>query len=64
MTADAAKWLKAKRIDDVECMVPDLTGIARGKILPRERFLASLKSASAAVALRVSCNSGKLSSTT
>ena len=46
MTTDAAKWLKANRIDDVECMVPDLTGIARGKILPRERFLASLKSAS------------------
>ena len=46
MTTDAAKWLKNHRIDDVECMVPDLTGIARGKILPRERFLASLKSAS------------------
>lgn len=42
MTADAAKWLKTHRIDDVECMVPDLTGMARGKILPRERFLASL----------------------
>lgn len=43
MTIDAAKWLKNHRIDDVECMVPDLTGIARGKILPRERFLVSLK---------------------
>ena len=43
MTSDAAKWLKTHKIDEVECMVPDLTGMARGKILPRDRFLASLK---------------------
>jgi glutamine synthetase len=26
------------RVTEVECLVPDLTGVARGKILPRERF--------------------------
>jgi glutamine synthetase len=43
MSIDAAKWLRTHKIDEVECMVPDLTGIARGKILPRDRFLKSLQ---------------------
>ncbi|MGF1476065.1 MAG: glutamine synthetase family protein [Geminicoccaceae bacterium] len=37
--SDIAAWIKAQRITEVECLVPDLTGIARGKILPDERFL-------------------------
>ena len=32
------QWLRDQRIDEVECLVPDLTGLARGKILPTERF--------------------------
>ena len=37
---DAAKeFLERNRIDEVECLVPDLAGIARGKILPAEKFL-------------------------
>ena len=32
-------FLKEHRIDEVECLVPDLAGIARGKILPSQRFL-------------------------
>lgn len=31
-------WLNDKRVTEVECLVPDLTGVARGKILPREKF--------------------------
>jgi glutamine synthetase len=31
-------WLNEKRVTEVECLVPDLTGVARGKILPREKF--------------------------
>jgi glutamine synthetase len=31
-------WLNARRVTEVECLVPDLTGVARGKILPREKF--------------------------
>ena len=27
-------WLNEKRVTEVECLVPDLTGVARGKILP------------------------------
>ena len=26
-------WLKERRITEVECLVPDLTGNARGKII-------------------------------
>lgn len=32
------RWLNEKRVTEVECLVPDLTGVARGKILPREKF--------------------------
>jgi len=36
--ADLEDWFNARRITEVECLVPDLTGVARGKILPREKF--------------------------
>ena len=32
------QWLNEHRVTEVECLVPDLTGVARGKILPREKF--------------------------
>ena len=32
------RWFDAHRVTEVECLVPDLTGVARGKILPREKF--------------------------
>jgi glutamine synthetase len=35
---DMDKWLSDHNITEVECLVPDLTGVARGKILPREKF--------------------------
>ncbi|HEX5785779.1 MAG TPA: glutamine synthetase family protein [Burkholderiaceae bacterium] len=35
---DLEQWLNARRVTEVECLVPDLTGVARGKILPREKF--------------------------
>ncbi|MBB5189699.1 glutamine synthetase [Silvimonas terrae] len=31
-------FLKEHRITEVECVVPDMTGIARGKIIPRSKF--------------------------
>ena len=37
------EWLKSRRITEVECLVPDMTGVARGKILPHDRFVKSLK---------------------
>ncbi|WP_298012476.1 glutamine synthetase family protein [uncultured Aquabacterium sp.] len=32
------QWFIDQRVTEVECLVPDLTGVARGKILPRDRF--------------------------
>ena len=32
------QWLNERRVTEVECLVPDLTGVARGKILPRGKF--------------------------
>ncbi|SLN31938.1 Gamma-glutamylputrescine synthetase PuuA [Aquimixticola soesokkakensis] len=35
---DARLWLEGKRLDEVECIVPDLSGIARGKAMPASKF--------------------------
>ncbi|HLL10112.1 MAG TPA: glutamine synthetase family protein [Rubrivivax sp.] len=36
--SELEQWLNHRRVTEIECLVPDLTGVARGKILPRERF--------------------------
>ncbi len=36
------KFIEDHRITEVECLVPDMNGIARGKILPDEKFIAGL----------------------
>lgn len=38
--SDMEQWLTEKHVTEIECLVPDLTGVARGKILPREKFSA------------------------
>ncbi|MCE2969941.1 MAG: glutamine synthetase family protein [Burkholderiales bacterium] len=35
---DLDTWLDQRRVTEIECLVPDLAGVARGKILPREKF--------------------------
>ncbi len=35
---DLERWMNERRITEIECLVPDLTGVARGKILPRSKF--------------------------
>ncbi|XWN34569.1 MAG: glutamine synthetase family protein [Devosia sp.] len=37
----ACAWLKARGIQDVECLVPDQAGVARGKLMPTEKFARS-----------------------
>jgi glutamine synthetase len=36
--SDLEHWLNEHRVTEIECLVPDLTGVARGKILPRQKF--------------------------
>ncbi|MBH0236835.1 glutamine synthetase family protein [Methylobrevis albus] len=37
--AGRVQWLRDNRIDEVECIVPDMNGMMRGKIVPREDFI-------------------------
>lgn len=39
----AVAWLRDHRIDEIECIVPDMNGIMRGKIVPREDFIGLLE---------------------
>ncbi|MGE0847664.1 MAG: glutamine synthetase family protein [Flavobacteriaceae bacterium] len=41
---DITRWMREHRIDEVECIVSDMNGMMRGKIVPREDFIGSLKS--------------------
>src|ERR1043166_6652110 len=36
--SELENWRNERRVTEIECLVPDLTGVARGKILPREKF--------------------------
>ncbi len=37
--AQAAEWLSVRGIEDIECITPDLAGVARGKMMPTSKFL-------------------------
>jgi glutamine synthetase len=34
-----SEWVQTRKVEEVECLVPDLSAIARGKILPSTKFL-------------------------
>jgi len=36
--AEAKAWANATRVTEIECLVPDLAGVARGKIMPAAKF--------------------------
>ena len=38
--AEAQAWIAARDIEDIECIVPDQAGVARGKMMPVQKFLA------------------------
>ena len=41
---EISDWLKERRVGEVECLVPDMGGIARGKIIPTAKFLSAVRS--------------------
>ena len=43
MTRKFEDWLIKRDIDEVECLVPDMSGTARGKILPASKFVKGAK---------------------
>ena len=36
--AEAKTWAAQRRVTEIECVVPDLAGVARGKIMPASKF--------------------------
>ena len=36
--AEATEWLRARGIEDIECITPDLAGVPRGKMMPTSKF--------------------------
>src|SRR4051794_24167939 len=40
---DFQTWLRDHHVTEIECIVADINGIARGKILPGEKFLRSIE---------------------
>ncbi|MEO7026722.1 MAG: glutamine synthetase family protein [Caulobacteraceae bacterium] len=36
--AEARAWANARHVSEIECLVPDLAGVARGKIMPASKF--------------------------
>jgi len=44
MGFDMKAWLADQNITEVECLVSDISGIARGKILPVTKFISAQQS--------------------
>jgi glutamine synthetase len=42
MSVNLANWIAEHNIDEVECIVPDINGVQRGKVLPAQKFLSSV----------------------
>lgn len=38
---EAQAWLKERGIEEIECVIPDQAGVARGKIMPVSKFFSS-----------------------
>lgn len=38
---EAAHWLAERGIEDIECITPDMAGVARGKMMPSSKFLST-----------------------
>ncbi len=36
---EARTWLQARNIGDIECVVPDIAGVPRGKMMPTKKVL-------------------------
>jgi glutamine synthetase len=46
MSDDFQRWISENGISEVECLVPDLNGVVRGKVWPANKFLSSIANGS------------------
>lgn len=44
--AELESWIAERGIGEIECLVPDMNGIARGKVLPAPKFLKTVRDGS------------------
>jgi len=38
-TSELYDWLRAHRVEEVECVIPDMAGVARGKVMPAAKYI-------------------------
>ena len=43
MSSDFEAWISTRRISEIECLVPDMNGVLRGKVLPAGKFISSAR---------------------
>ena len=43
MSERSFQWFKENKITEVECLISDMAGIPRGKILPVGKYISGLK---------------------
>jgi glutamine synthetase len=43
MSIKLSTWITEHGVGEVECIIPDMNGVQRGKVLPAKKFLGSLK---------------------
>lgn len=43
MSIKLATWIADHKVTEIECIVPDMNGVQRGKVLPAAKFLSSVK---------------------
>jgi len=41
VTQDFQSWIREHKISEIECLVPDINGVLRGKVWPADKFVAS-----------------------
>ncbi|WP_244530545.1 glutamine synthetase family protein [Salaquimonas pukyongi] len=44
LPAAAREWLNGRRVEEVECVISDFAGIARGKVMPARKFIETTRS--------------------
>ena len=43
MSVKLSSWITEHGVGEVECIIPDMNGVQRGKVLPAKKFLGSVK---------------------
>jgi glutamine synthetase len=44
--SDLKTWIESHRIGEVECLVPDMNGVLRGKVVPAAKLIQSARDGS------------------